>query len=159
MLVILHWERFEPSLVDGAGTCGLEVSVPSLGVCQRKPSHELGDLVVVSQPRPIDQMPVVRHQTVGQDPDRLAVVSFLKHTLKRFVIRITFEEPFAPDRSVQHVVDHPSDNRTSSPGHHRTIPHARVGVNKRLPTPFMIGRGEVDTQAGLGVGRIMHAYG
>lgn len=44
-------------------------------VCQ--PTHELGEFVVSARPK--DEMPVIWHQAVGQDPGRMAILSLLEH--------------------------------------------------------------------------------
>lgn len=74
------------------------MSVPTLGVRYRDPTHDFGELAIVARPQ--KQMPVVRHQTVPGNPDARSLVSFVKNLFKVKIVAGLVEQPQATDTAV-----------------------------------------------------------
>ena len=66
MVVGLHGERFETSLVKVTGTGGAVMGMPALSVSQGQPLHELGEVTVAAGPK--QEVEMIGHQAVGQQP-------------------------------------------------------------------------------------------
>ncbi len=66
MVVGLHGEGFETTLVKVAGTGGVVMGVLSLGVSQGQPQHELGEVTIAA--RPEQEVEMIGHQAVRQQP-------------------------------------------------------------------------------------------
>ncbi|QDV51343.1 hypothetical protein Enr17x_33990 [Gimesia fumaroli] len=64
VLVILNRKRFESSLVNVTGAGALAMGVPALGVGEREPACEAGELTVFTEMN--DQMPMVRHHSITE---------------------------------------------------------------------------------------------
>lgn len=80
MLIALHGKGFETPLIDWPAPRGLPMSVPTLCMGDRDPTHDFGELAIV--PRPQEQMPVVGHQTVRGNPDARSLVSLVENLFK-----------------------------------------------------------------------------
>ena len=77
--------------------------MPALGVREGQPTDERRQLAVGS--RPDDQVPVVRHQTVGNQPRFKPRDSLLENRLERFVITVVLENRQAGVRAIEHVIN------------------------------------------------------
>jgi len=66
MVVLLDGKRFEAALVKMACSHAMSVSMVPLRVGQGQPADETGKQTVGLGPG--DQMPMVRHQAVGEQP-------------------------------------------------------------------------------------------
>ena len=64
VVVLLHWKRLEPALVERARTGGVVVSVPALRVRHGQPAQPFGQVAIVIGPN--HQVPVVRHAAIRQ---------------------------------------------------------------------------------------------
>jgi hypothetical protein len=67
--------------------------------------------------RPNDEMPVIGHDAVGQQLDRIALQAFRQHALERFVVRRLAKQPHPPVPPIENVVDHPGFRGSSSSRH------------------------------------------
>jgi len=66
MVVHLNRKRLEPSLVQVAAAGGLMMGMPELGVRLGESAGEARQVAVAA--RPDDQVPVVGHEAVGEQP-------------------------------------------------------------------------------------------
>ena len=66
MVVGLHGEGFETTLVMVPGTGGMVMGVPALGVSQGQPLHELGEVAIAAWPE--QEVEMIGHQAIGQQP-------------------------------------------------------------------------------------------
>ncbi len=103
MTIRLHREGFEAPLVQMAGSGRAMMCMPALGVGQRHPGHELGELPI--SPWPQHEMPVVGHDAVGEDPHRHACVRLAKHALKRLEVRWLFKDRQARIGAIEDVIN------------------------------------------------------
>ena len=77
---------------------------PPSYVGHRQALHEAGKSAVVV--RPEDQMPVVGHQTVRQDPDRLRLEDVVEGTDERCEVGRIVKHILPADTAVEDVIDH-----------------------------------------------------
>ncbi len=82
------------------------LSVPTLRGRDRQPAQKFGQLPVL--PRPEHQVPVIRHDTVAQQPGGQAQLSLLQHPREGGVIGLFVEQPRPSHRPVEHVVGQPA---------------------------------------------------
>jgi len=103
------------TLVDVPRPGRVVMSMPAHAVRMRQPAHKPRQLSVFLRPQ--DQVPVIGHQTVGQQPRGLFGHGFQKHPLKGLVIPILLEQRQACDRPVQNVVHQTSRRLACSAWH------------------------------------------
>ena len=101
--------------MDVAAPPGVPVGVPPLGVGQRQPAGEPGDFAVLV--RPDDQVPVIGHDAVGQQPCLRAIDSLFQDKLKRLIVPVFREDGYPGVRAIQHVVDQAAFVRSFWPSH------------------------------------------
>ena len=99
-----------------AGAGRAVVGVPTLGVCQGEPAHELGEFTILV--RPEQDVEVVRHQAVGQQSHVVPCDGFGENTLKGDVVLVAVEDGQPGIGSVEGVV-HEAALRCSSWSRHR----------------------------------------
>ena len=63
MIVGLHGERLETTLVKVTGTDGMVMGVPALGVGQGQPPHEVGEVPIAVGPE--QEVEVIGQHAVG----------------------------------------------------------------------------------------------
>jgi hypothetical protein len=102
VLVILDRNGMVAILIDRSCAARSVERVPTHCMGARQPMHELGKCVIRW---PYDQMPVVRHGTICQQPHGHALHGLHKHTFKRRVVQRRFEELRASNRTVYNVID------------------------------------------------------
>lgn len=110
MLVGLDHEGFEPPLIQMPCSDRLPMGMPPLRMGERQPAHESRQVTILS--RPDDEMPVVRHDTVGQQSHRHAFTGLRQDPFKRAVVAFVVEQALSPIRTVQHVIDEPARCRS-----------------------------------------------
>jgi hypothetical protein len=103
MKVLLDWHPPEAALVDGAATAGRRCPAPSLRVCCRQPLHVLRQDAING--RLHDEMPMVRHDTVRQQPCLVSSSGLCQHACESVVRRGLLEQRDAVRRTV-HDVEH-----------------------------------------------------
>jgi hypothetical protein len=79
------------------------VGVPPLGVGEGQPTQEPRQVAVAS--RPDDEVPVVGHEAVRQEADRVALAGLGEDPLEGFVVAVVLEERQAAVGPVEGVVD------------------------------------------------------
>ena len=90
MVVLLNRERLESALIDVPRAGRMPVGVPALRMGQRQPADESRQVAVLA--RPNDQMPMIRHDAVSEQPHRNSVERFVKHPFERFEIAVLLEQ-------------------------------------------------------------------
>ena len=127
-------ERLEAALINVAHAGGAVMGVEPLRMRDRQPAKELRNLLVPTAAGPDDEMPVVAHQHVGQNPQGDPLVGFEQNLLEGGEIGVLLEQPQPPVRSIEHVVSITADNGPSAPGHAHNVtnpaPPVKQGLNK-----------------------------
>ena len=100
VFVFLDGERFESPLPDVAG--GLVVLVVAADVCREQPLHPAGEIAVLA--RPEDQVKMVRHQAVTQEPHRNDFVGGVEETDEGLIIRPLVKHPLPGVPATENVV-------------------------------------------------------
>src|SRR5208337_4868110 len=103
VLVALDRERFEPALVHVAASPGVPLGVPPLGVGQSQPANESRELSVL--PRPDNQVPVIGHDAVGQQPCSRAIDGLFQDPLKRLVVLVFLKDRHPRVGAIEDMVD------------------------------------------------------
>ena len=134
MIIILHRKRLESPLIKVPGTRRFTMSVPSLRVSQRQPADKPRQLIIFL--RPHDQMPVISHQAIGQQPCSRPSHRFLKHGFECDEIFILRKDRAPRVRTVQNMINPTTWSCSFWSSHHTTIPDSIQTVNKRFLTPF-----------------------
>jgi hypothetical protein len=65
-------EGFKATLVDRSSFGALAMRMPPLRVRDRDPTQHLGQFSIVSGPQ--QQMPVIRHETMGSNPNPIPFI-------------------------------------------------------------------------------------
>ncbi len=103
MFILLDRETFESALIQMAVPDGRVRVFPTLGVRQRQPLHERGQLAVLL--RPEDQVPMIGHNAPVENADGHSAMRKEQHTFEREEIIVFFEQPQAAVGSIQDVID------------------------------------------------------
>jgi hypothetical protein len=103
MVVRLHWERLESALIEVAGAGRVVVSVPSLGVRHGEPAHELREVAIGA--RPEQEMEVVGHHAIGQQPHVITRDGLGEDSLECGVIPVGLKESQAGVAAVEDVIN------------------------------------------------------
>jgi len=103
MLVALHRERLEPSLVQVPRAGGMMVGVPAPGVGHGQPPHEPGEIAVAVGPD--HQMEMVGHRAVGEQPHVVPRHSLGRNPLERREIAVVVEDRQTRVGPVQHMIN------------------------------------------------------
>ena len=82
----------------------LPVWVPPSYVGRGHPTHELAELAILS--RPDHQVPMIGHQTIGQQSHRHMRERVWQQTLERTVIRLVVKDLRASVSTVREVKEH-----------------------------------------------------
>jgi hypothetical protein len=138
VVVLLDGERLEPPLVQVAGPGRVVVGVPPHGMRVRQPPEKVRHVPVGN--RPEDEVPVVGHQTVREDSDRMKGPGLVHDPEEGVVIRVLLEEREAGDSPVQGVVHVPARRLTACAWHRTaTVPPRPGGVNGKMSrVPFSL---------------------
>ena len=149
VLVALHRERLETALVDVPAAPAVAVRVPALRVGQRQPADKPREFAVPA--RPDDQMPVVGHHAIGQQPCPLALDSLLQNPLKGLVVTVVLEDGHAGVGTIEDVIDQSAVICSFRSSHGSEDNEGRLLVNQRFLTPFLVpplrrGRGGLTSQ-------------
>jgi hypothetical protein len=103
VVVGLDGEGFETTLVNVARTRGVIVSVPAHAMRVRQPAAERRQFASALGPQ--DEMPVIGHEGVRQDPHGQEIQGVADDALKGGVIRRLLEQRQAGHRAVEHMVN------------------------------------------------------
>jgi hypothetical protein len=117
VIVLLDGERLEAALEQRPGSRRAMRRVPTLGVSDRPPSHELRQIAVATRPK--HEMPMIGHYAPRQNPHRQSLFGLSDHLLERLEVPPLAENPQPAHRSIEHVVD------VSAAGNPQSSWHAR----------------------------------
>ena len=95
-------DRFESTLINGAGSCRAVTRVPALCVSHGQPVHEPGELVGLAGPN--NQMPMVRHCTICEQTHAKTLDGLHENGFERDVVRGILEQQCAPNSSIEYVI-------------------------------------------------------
>jgi hypothetical protein len=98
-----HRERLEAALVKGTGPLRVMLRVPALRVRESQPTHEFGEIAVAL--RPNHQMPMVRHDAIGQQADVHPVERFGQQADKGLMISGFGKERGPSEGAIEQVVE------------------------------------------------------
>ena len=115
MLVALHRERLEPTLVQMAIAHRPVGHSPPHRVRVRQPAEVIGDLAVSLGPD--DKVPVVREDAVRQDPQGMPAIGLDHDPPEGLEVHIREKESHPADGSVKDVVDLASGGSAGCPRH------------------------------------------
>ena len=132
VLVALHRKRFESALIQMARSAGVIVGMPPHRVRHRQPLQEFGHLRVGL--RPHDQMPMVRHQRISENPQRNSLASFFEHPFERFVVRILLKNRQPSHRTIEAVEHHSGRTNAFGSRHPGSLTDWRCP--EKSPDPF-----------------------
>jgi hypothetical protein len=110
------------------------MGVPPLRVGERQPTDELRQLAIL--PRPDDEVPVIRHETVREQPSPGPLDRFGEDVLERFVIPILFKDGHPRVGAVQHVINVPTLSGSTRASHAPKLPNSHTPVKKTVPDTF-----------------------
>jgi len=136
VLVRLNGERFVRALVKVPGPCRAAMGMPPLGMGDREPPEELGHLPIAGWPE--DHVPMVGHDTVGEQVDRGSPTGLFKDSLEGRIVAGMIEERERRHGTVHRVVNHAADISTGSSWHGRdSIGRAPSLQHKKTPGVFV----------------------
>jgi hypothetical protein len=115
VLVGLHGERLETTLVQMTGAGGLVMGVPPLGMGQGQPLHELGQVPIAAGPE--QEVEVIGHQEISQQPHIEPGHGFGQDPFERGEIAVVVEDSESGVGSVQSVIDKSVPSGTSRSSH------------------------------------------
>jgi hypothetical protein len=102
VVVFLNGKRLEAALVNVARSARMTMRMPALGVRQCQPADKPREFALLS--RPDNEVPVVRHEAIGQQPGLCALHGLGQRLLEREVIRVVVEDAHPRIGPVEHVV-------------------------------------------------------
>ena len=132
VIIIMHGKRLEASLIKISRAGRFAMSVPSLRLSQRQPADKPRQIIIFL--RPHDQMPVISHQAIGQQPCSRPSHRFLKHGFECDEIFILRKDRAPRVRTVQNMINPTTWSCSFWSSHHTTIPDSIQIVNKRFLT-------------------------
>jgi hypothetical protein len=106
VVVVLHGNRREATLIDRSLTQGVAARAPGERVAARECLHEAGHVVIAT--RPDDEVPMVRHAAEAEQPHSVLRHRPLEAVLEDLIVVIGLEQAHAVGRSIHHVEDHPA---------------------------------------------------
>ena len=104
MVIVLHGKRFKSALIEVARPGSLVMGMPPLGMSQREPAHEPGEVSISTRPQ--DEMPMIGHHTIGHRPHRHSLMCRHEHPVKGLIVLDFFKNALPPIRPVPHMIDH-----------------------------------------------------
>ncbi len=112
MLVRLHGERLEPTLIEMTGGGRSVVRMrPPLGVRHGESAHEPEEVAILAGPQ--QDAEVVGHQAVSQQPHLMAFHRLRQDALERRIILVGLEDSQPGVGPIQGVVDEATFRRSS----------------------------------------------
>ena len=115
VMIGLNRNRFVSALIKRACAASCVHCVPSLGMSEREPVHELRKLLIGT--RPHDQVPMIRHNRECQEAHVEALFGFGEDLDKHAIIFGVNKQAISPARSVEDVMRYASRSCASSSRH------------------------------------------
>jgi len=134
MRVFLDREALEPALVQVANANLPVVLLPSARVRHRQPLHEPAELSVLLRGQ--KQVPMIRHQAVRKQLNRLSFEGIRHDPLERGKILILLEDAASPDATIKHVEGDTGGRLACGAWHGETVICRTLGVKKRTRPAF-----------------------
>src|ERR1051325_7597230 len=128
MLITLNRKRFVNPLINMPAPCTVPMLMPAPHVPHRQPLHESPQLAVL--PRPEHQMPMIRHQTIPQQPHRNDLQCLLQGLLKRQIIPLLQKDSHPAIPPVEHMKHHPTRRNSIVSWHPSKDANFKQIVNK-----------------------------
>jgi len=125
--VVLHGEAFVRPLIQVPAALAVAVAVPSPHVRGGQPLHEPAQFAVLSRPQ--QQVPVVSHQAVCQQPDRDLFQRRFQHAFEGSVVAFVVEQVAPVVAAVETVEDDATGGDSGLPRHDQTLPRDTDSVN------------------------------
>lgn len=102
VLIRLDRKRLEAALIDRTGSGGVVRRKPSLRMGDGDPAENFRQFPVM--PWPEEEMPVIRHEAVGRDPQAGLSMGFRENLLKSGIVSGRFKQGEAAHSAIQDVV-------------------------------------------------------
>jgi len=138
MLIGLDRKRLEAALIDRPGAGTVVVGMPAFGMRHRDPPQDFREFSVASGPE--EQVPMIRHQTIGRNAEPRVALRLGQNLLERPVIRRFLTQGQAAHAPIQHVIGEVTGGQARPTGQTLFSRMPRSRVKKRLPTPFLCSR-------------------
>ena len=113
------------------------MGAPAGRVGDGQPVHELRHIPAVADAWPDDQVPVVGHQAVADQPQRHALPGLPEDALERPVVRVLPEQTGAAVAAVEQVIHITAHDLSGPTGHDASLTPRRRPV-KTTPVPFSV---------------------
>lgn len=133
VLVVLHRERFEPTLIKMAGASSPVVSMPPHRVSDGQSAEEFTDLIIAR--RANHEMPVIRHGRKRENRQRDFRPCFVQDANKRVEVVRLLEDRHPSHGPIQDMEDFICRTYAASSRHPRTLRSALA--HKKRPDPFL----------------------
>lgn len=89
--------------------------MPALGVGDRNPAERFGELTIL--PRPEQEMPMSRHQAIGDDAEASMGLGFGQDSFKRGIVGGSLKEGEASHSTIQDMVGKGAGNESGTTWH------------------------------------------
>ena len=115
MAVGLHGKALVPALIEMPLAFGVRMGPPTLGVRDGEPSHEFRQFAVLFGPN--DQMPVIGHQTPGENINGGSLPRQLENSFVCFIISPLVKEGRTKIAPVENMVNKSANILSSASWH------------------------------------------
>ena len=132
----LYGKRFEAALIDRAGPGSVVVNMPALRMRDRDPPQYLGEFSIMS--RPEEEMPMIRHQTIGRDPYPGLGMSFSQNLLERGIVSRLLKQGEPPNPTVQDMIGEISSSEAWAAWHGRFFSKAATRLSRKYSRPLFL---------------------
>ena len=130
MFVQLDGERFEAALIDRTCADSFMRRVPTRRMRERQPLNGRGEIVVADGPG--DEMPVVRHDDVGEQSQREPFSGFGEQAFEGEVVAVAGEDRLPADRPVEDMEEMAASGKRGRRGMLGDFNSPNVGVEVSL---------------------------
>ena len=127
MGVVLDGKGLKSALIEVSRSGGLVLGVPPLGMGERKPTHEAREVVVGAGPD--DQVEVIGHDAVGEEPNGDSLVGLGQDVYEGVVVASVLKKSEASVRSVQNMVNEAALGGAKLSGHDPSLTNQNRNVN------------------------------
>lgn len=100
------------------------------------PPERLRQFLIAAGPE--QEVPVIRHQAIGREPEPGPLHGFGENPLKGDVVRRLLKQRQSTDTAIENVIGQVSGSEARAAGHADCVPVLTGSVKKRLPTPFPV---------------------
>jgi hypothetical protein len=137
MPVFLHRKTFEPSLIKMSPAPALIMLMMATNMRHTHPPHPFAQRLVCR--RPHHHVPMVVHETIGQQFNWISIEPLRQHGLECKKIAVFVKEIHPPIAAVEHMIDQTSFDRPCGSRHiAANLPEERLEINKSVMSPFSL---------------------